>query len=492
MGENTKIEWAHHTFNPWEGCQKISPGCDNCYAEARNARFAGGVSVNWGADAQRRRTSVKNWKLPMQWDKDAEAKGIRYRVFCASLADVFDNAVDPQWRIDLLELISDTPNLDWLILTKRVGNIIPMLRLALELIDKADSTGYNKAHETSTTRTSGLRGGIVGRIGDRQTRPGLAPKEADIRPLDGRSEDDSMQTRSGRISHGGRLSSGTSDAGRQAGGGSRASFGVASLQRPDSGRLDHQPQERQQVEQQSGQLGAGNIQRAEAPRDSGARREASRRTGVEAPEDAAKRDGRDRDAKAAQERHDDQGDSGSIRSHSECSFADLPQRDLDARTSLRTWLEAWLAGNPPGNVWLGTTIVNQEEADRDIPKLLQLPAAVRFLSMEPLLGLVDIMPWLAHEYAGRPGSGDDCSICGVLTNGKHHPYANGLDWVIVGGESGAQARPMHPSWARSLNQQCLAACVPFFMKQMGGVRDKRGAMDDLPKDLQVREIPNAA
>ena len=131
MSENTKIEWCDHTFNPWEGCQHAGPGCDGCYAEARNARFGGGTAPNWGPGAPRRRTSAANWALPKRWNAQAAAfmaqHGRRQRVFCASLADVFDNAVDPQWRDDLFELIAATPNLDWLLLTKRIGNVGNML-----------------------------------------------------------------------------------------------------------------------------------------------------------------------------------------------------------------------------------------------------------------------------------------------------------------------------------------------------------------------------
>jgi hypothetical protein len=68
MSENTKIEWCDHTFNPWEGCQKLGPGCDHCYAETRNARFGGGVAVNWGPGALRRRTSPANWRKPLGWN----------------------------------------------------------------------------------------------------------------------------------------------------------------------------------------------------------------------------------------------------------------------------------------------------------------------------------------------------------------------------------------------------------------------------------------
>lgn len=130
MSENTAIEWATHTFNPWEGCTKVGPGCDHCYAETRNARYAGGEAINWGPGAPRRRTSVANWKKPIKWNKDHAAffaqHGHRQRVFCASLADVFDNEVDPAWRRDLFDLIELTPNLDWLLLTKRIGNAFEM------------------------------------------------------------------------------------------------------------------------------------------------------------------------------------------------------------------------------------------------------------------------------------------------------------------------------------------------------------------------------
>lgn len=254
MSENSKIEWTDHTFNPWEGCQKVGPGCDHCYAETRNARFAGGTAINWGPGAPRRRTSASNWELPKRWNAQAEAfmnqHDRRQRVFCASLADVFDNAVDPQWRADLFALIAATPSLDWLLLTKRIGNVAPML---------AD------------------------------------------------------------LAHG--------------------------------------------------------------------------------------------------------------------SDPDLPLLDM----------------MPLPNVWLGATITSQAEADRDIPKLLALPARVRFLSMEPLLGQVDLTSVMVAN--------------GVMRNMA--PAIQLLDWVIVGGESGPGARPMHRDWALSLRDQCADAGVPFLFKQWG-------------------------
>lgn len=123
MGENTKIEWAHHTFNPWYGCQKVGPGCDHCYAEGWAKRSG---LVQWGPGTERRRSSTANWRQPLKWNRDAEASGARPRVFCASLADVFDNQVPPEWRADLFALIRATPHLEWLLLTKRIGNVIGM------------------------------------------------------------------------------------------------------------------------------------------------------------------------------------------------------------------------------------------------------------------------------------------------------------------------------------------------------------------------------
>lgn len=254
MSENTKIEWATHTFNPWEGCQKVGPGCDNCYAENRNARFAGGVAVNWGPGAPRRRTSANNWQLPLKWEREAVATGVRPRVFCSSLADVFDNEVEPQWRTDLFDLILATPHIDWLLLTKRIGNAKKMLN------DVAMS-----------------RGAL-----------------------------------------------------------------------------------------------------------------------------------------------------------------------LTANDQYR----------PPENVWLGATIVNREELLRDAEKLLRVPAAKHFWSVEPLLGDLGDIP------------------AGLLPN-----------WVICGGESGPGVRSMSPDWARNLRDQCVAAGVPFLFKQWGewtpgeNVERQRGTVD---------------
>jgi protein gp37 len=292
MAETSGIEWTDSTFNPWMGCTKVSPGCDNCYAAVSTpARTLG---IGWGPGKPRWRSSASTWRLPLRWNAkpfyqchacgwrtdtpavagtsltdglpscpscdSLDVRPARRRVFCASLADVFDNEVPTEWRIDLLGLIRATPNLDWLLLTKRIGNVRAMV-----------------------TRNW---------------------------------------------------------------------------------------------------LGGDGLH-----------------------------------------------------------------------------LHGW-----PSNCWLGATICNQEEADRDIPKLLATPAAVRFLSMEPLLGPVQFrwQPY-AHqadgigcrEYLERQGSVNE------------YEALRKIDWVIAGGESGPSARPMHPDWVRSLRDQCAAAGVPFLFKQWG-------------------------
>src|SRR5688572_27137508 len=169
MSQRTKIEWCDSTFNPWIGCTKVGPGCDHCYAETMNARFKGG---NWGSGAQRKRTAKSNWQNAIMWNTKA-ASGLfveciecrqrefrkwdtalppgglsccsnpnclslpesdsfsaRPRVFCASMADWLDNEVPVEWLADLLNLIRVTPNLDWLLLTKRIGNFIKRIEAA--------------------------------------------------------------------------------------------------------------------------------------------------------------------------------------------------------------------------------------------------------------------------------------------------------------------------------------------------------------------------
>lgn len=117
MAKDSKIEWTHHTFNPWWGCERVSAACKNCYAEAWAHRL--GMDL-WSKGAPRRMLSDAYWRQPLAWNREAQRAGRRDRVFCASMADVFEDRRDldtPRERI--WKLIDDTPNLDWLLLTKR-------------------------------------------------------------------------------------------------------------------------------------------------------------------------------------------------------------------------------------------------------------------------------------------------------------------------------------------------------------------------------------
>lgn len=121
MAKDSGIEWTHHTFNPWWGCVKLSPACAHCYAESWARRV--GMDL-WGGAAPRRFFGDKHWREPLKWNSEAERLGKRARVFCASMADVFEPRADlDPWRKRLWELIEGTPHLDWLLLTKRPGHI---------------------------------------------------------------------------------------------------------------------------------------------------------------------------------------------------------------------------------------------------------------------------------------------------------------------------------------------------------------------------------
>lgn len=167
-------------------------------------------------------------------------------------------------------------------------------------------------------------------------------------------------------------------------------------------------------------------------------------------------------------------------------------------------------------IWYGVSVENQKAADERIPHLLRAPAAVRFLSIEPLLGPVDLSRWLSWDNQTPPrkchacnGIGPDglrCYLCGA-----QGMASAALDWVIVGGESGPGAREMEIDWARDIVTQCRAAGVPVFVKQLGarpmledGTRlrltrtddngkrtpDIKGkAIEEWPEDLRVREMP---
>jgi protein gp37 len=140
MAENSNIEWTHHTFNPWRGCTKVSAGCTHCYADVLSKRNPGTLGI-WGKSGTREIASESMWAQPVKWNEAAEKVGEHHRVFCASLADVFEGREtmpESAWgaveaaRVRLFDLIRSTPHLDWLLLTKRPENILPFVSCSAE------------------------------------------------------------------------------------------------------------------------------------------------------------------------------------------------------------------------------------------------------------------------------------------------------------------------------------------------------------------------
>jgi len=148
----------------------------------------------------------------------------------------------------------------------------------------------------------------------------------------------------------------------------------------------------------------------------------------------------------------------------ECTELDillLTKRPENVLTMVpRHWSFPYMAINGwPSHIWIGTTVEDQEHADKRIPELLKVPTKVRFLSVEPLLGKVD----LGRTYEVSPANGGTLAYPLEVDDGQY----GRIHWVIVGGESGTNARPMHPDWVRKVRDQCVAAGVPFFFKQWG-------------------------
>jgi protein gp37 len=128
MGETTGISWTDHTFNPWWGCTRVSPGCENCYAETFDKRIGGD---HWGPGKPRRTFGEKHWNEPLRWNRQHEKDGTKGLVFCASMADVFDVEAPVGERERLWKLIDATPSLIWQLLTKRVEGYSDLLRADL-------------------------------------------------------------------------------------------------------------------------------------------------------------------------------------------------------------------------------------------------------------------------------------------------------------------------------------------------------------------------
>lgn len=288
MGANSKIEWTDHTWNPWIGCTEVSPGCANCYAKDTDKRYRF-TSEGWGARKPRHRTSEDYWRKPIAWNEAAKNKKVKPKVFCASLGDWLDSEVPLTWLAEMLALIGKTPNLNWLLLTKRPQNFF---------------SRFEKI-----------------------------------------------------------LSSGIED---------------------ELTAVPHQ----------------------------------------------------------------------------------------------------WRYQGIPENVWIGASVEDQKRANERIPELLQIPARVRWLSCEPLLGPLNLERILdSHGIVYDVLSGMEKNQLGYFPCHK-------IDWVIAGGESGPKARAPHPDWFRSLRDQCAENGTAYFFKQWGEYSPEDAPRETKSKSPNVHVWPD--
>jgi protein gp37 len=433
----TKIEWTAtvlpdgttlpgFSFNPWVGCQAVSDACAHCYAEATVKRFGGDFAV-------RRRTTPSNWRQPLKWNDAARAAGVRRKVFCASMADVFDNQVPDEWRMDLWAMIAGTPQLDWLVLTKRPQNIakmmaqrwprrwdnlwlgttvenqteadrrIPHLLAApaavhflsceplLSAVDLSRWLRYNPLHEKQAERRICLPSGAEWRFGDQTGRNDLETAQEGMGPLETAGSQPTVQGGPPSRTSGGegrRISSGLSDDGSSEGLRFSAPSCVSSLQGTDPTASYRQPQERAQSGQCSEQSGIGDI------------------------------------------------------------FGTATSRN--PRPEGRACLQSGRREEQYGFTFDGAGSGDQtSSAER------------------------------------RAANSDSERLRSGLSDGiENSSWRPPIQLVIVGGESGPRRRPMDLAWARSIRDQCASAGVAFFGKQYDKIKP-------LPADLMVRQFPES-
>jgi hypothetical protein len=163
LAETTGISWTKSTFNPWIGCTKVGPGCDHCYAAVSTPARAIAWAGKWGVGEPRRHTSASLWNNPKKWNEKAKATGEFWPVFCASLADVFDNEVDSRGATSCSGSIEATPHLTWQLVTKRVGNVDE---------DDPVAVAGRAAEERVDCRNSRQPGGVRPRLAEAARDPG--------------------------------------------------------------------------------------------------------------------------------------------------------------------------------------------------------------------------------------------------------------------------------------------------------------------------------
>ena len=463
MSEKTLIKWADSTLNFWEGCAKVSDGCKNCYAEARDKRFTGGKLWGKGAARRKSKSAVKD-ALAMNrkpWISDitgtayavsqatAEGKPFegfhRRRIFSLSLGDIFDREVPVLWFMEAFATIMQCDQCVWILCTKRPEEWRGLLEDSITAIDKGLWTGYYPDHEISTKRTDGVSVSEGRRIGNRPSGTNLAGEEQDGRPAQGRMATDAMRENTGRNPRPAGVSACASVAWQQKDLRLIASVGLDASARRDSREHDHQSQKRSQDGQQARKSGTGKHESANDARLSSAENKA---LGIEG--DAVGRSDNQSEAKGGRIAS---CDSEGLRNERGERQRHLHRQTVSAN-QLRNWMGLWLNGTPPAHVIQLTSVENQAMADKRIPELLKIPAACHGLSLEPLLSEV-VLPTNIED--------EDPAIGAWIGN-----EFKKIDWIICGCESGSKRRFQdgYAESASSLNEQGKAAGVAVFNKQM--------------------------
>lgn len=467
----SKIAWTDKTWNPVRGCSRVSAGCENCYAERFAHRNLGGHyegltrmtshGPRWTGEV---RCIPEKLEEPLHWRKPR-------RVFANSMSDLFHEKVPDEFLDKAFAVMARAGHHQYQLLTKRSE------RMRAYVSDPGRGAAVARA---------------IGRIGDRRPRQDLAVKEAtregrsDRRRVRDRNQNQPLPARSCRVHDARRLPIGDDDYQGQEDHSLCAQGCLDALQRADpSGPHDQSPQ-RSEGRQSPQQSGGGDLLTAAPARTRNAQCEpepASRRA---QPEGSAHGKTGQGDPPPEGERCHGEDHRRTIRDETKGDLGDLPPEDLAAHLD-------W----PLPNVWLGVSVEDQPTADERIPLLLQTPAAVRWVSYEPALAAVDFSSWLWLEWQ-RPETYGDLGDAGPM-----------ISWLAVGGESGPGARPCHVNSIRSARDQCHAAGVPCFIKQVGSrpfgprvnghpdnilgewpLKSRNGANPaEWPEDLRVREWP---
>ena len=453
MGTNTGISWTDSTWSPVTGCTPVSAGCDNCYAARYAQRCMGGFApvrkaIPGGSAIVERsfsevRTHADRLDIPLHWRKPR-------RIFVCSMSDLFHDQIEDAFLDRVFATMALSPRHVYQLLTKRPERALKYLsspQRAFNIQRQMDNAAVEALAEREEWRSVlGYEGvyeisshGLIRRVDS--VRKGRRNEEGVLAPRVDRGGYHTVSLSLGSTVTQHRIARLVLEAFVCAPPNARSEARHRNGNRQDN-RLANlvwgSKEENMQDAARHGTAGAWMKGRALFTPDQVAEIRRRRSEGVKLKQLAALHGTRIKHISAI------------------CLGRKYVSPSI-------TW--------PLTNCWLGVTAENQAAADERIPLLLQTPAAVRFVSCEPLLSPVDLKkhfpkPMYHCTECGQEKISNHCAKCGTEDNTCTNQIV-GIDWVICGGESGPNARPMHPEWVRSLRDQCVAANVPFHFKQWG-------------------------